>query len=178
MRAVLISIKPKWCELIALGEKTVEVRKSKPKLEVPFKCYIYCTIDGGVKGDTTVPSRLTCGKVIGEFVCDKIVEFENDWWDIAFYETAERACLSANELAIYLGKKDVGYGWHISDLVVYDKPMELGEFHKPIEEWIPSTTELMTRENAKKQDGGAANAKQHWRTSLEAIGMTQKICKN
>ena len=43
MKSVLISIKPKWCELIASGKKTVEVRKTRPKLETPFKCYIYCT---------------------------------------------------------------------------------------------------------------------------------------
>ncbi len=43
MKSILISIHPKWCELIANGKKTVEVRKNKPKLEVPLKCYIYCT---------------------------------------------------------------------------------------------------------------------------------------
>lgn len=43
MKEVLISIQPKWCELIANGTKTVEVRKTKPKLNTPFKCYIYCT---------------------------------------------------------------------------------------------------------------------------------------
>jgi len=45
MKSVLISIQPKWCELIASGKKTVEVRKTKPKLQTPFKCYIYCTTD-------------------------------------------------------------------------------------------------------------------------------------
>ena len=43
MKSVMISIKPKYCELIASGKKTVEVRKTKPKLIPPFKCYIYCT---------------------------------------------------------------------------------------------------------------------------------------
>ena len=42
-KAVLISIRPKWCEKIASGEKTIEVRKTRPKLQTPFKCYIYCT---------------------------------------------------------------------------------------------------------------------------------------
>ena len=42
-KAVMISIRPKWCEKIARGEKTIEVRKTRPKLETPFKCYIYCT---------------------------------------------------------------------------------------------------------------------------------------
>ena len=35
VKAVLISIKPKWCDLIRRGRKTVEVRKTCPKLEVP-----------------------------------------------------------------------------------------------------------------------------------------------
>ena len=56
MKSVLISIQPKWCELIASGKKTVEVRKTKPKLETPFKCYIYCTQgelkDLGIIGNT------------------------------------------------------------------------------------------------------------------------------
>ena len=45
-KAVLISIRPKWVEKIASGEKTIEVRKTRPKLDTPFRCYIYCTIDG------------------------------------------------------------------------------------------------------------------------------------
>lgn len=43
MKCVLLSIRPKWCEKIVNGEKTIEVRKSRPKIETPFKCYIYCT---------------------------------------------------------------------------------------------------------------------------------------
>ena len=43
MKAILISIRPKWVEKIASGEKTIEVRKTRPKIEMPFKCYIYCT---------------------------------------------------------------------------------------------------------------------------------------
>ena len=41
-KAVLISIRPKWCEKIANGNKTIEVRKTRPKMDTPFKCYIYC----------------------------------------------------------------------------------------------------------------------------------------
>ena len=130
MKAVLMSIKPKWCELIASGKKTVEVRKNRPKLETPFKVYIYCTIDGGVQGDMTVPSRLTCGKVIGEFVCYSI--YESEWflspdhpqWQDRF---DDESCLTDRELYDY-SKGGTFYGWHISDLVIYDKPKELGEF--------------------------------------------------
>lgn len=45
-KAVMLSIRPKWCEKIISGEKTIEVRKTRPKLETSFKCYVYCTLQG------------------------------------------------------------------------------------------------------------------------------------
>jgi predicted transcriptional regulator len=135
MKAVLISINPKWCELIASGKKTVEVRKTKPKLETPFKCYIYET-----QGRTETPfvdedgheifkGR---GQVIGEFVCDQIDEigyspemhgkYISDIDDIHYV-----SCVDFEQMFDYLAD-GYGYGWHISDLVIYDKPKELGEY--------------------------------------------------
>ena len=75
MKAVLISIRPEWVARITSGKKTLEVRKNRPKLELPFKCYIYETqgrtetpwIDED--GHTIFKGR---GQVIGEFVCDRI----------------------------------------------------------------------------------------------------------
>ena len=129
MKSVLISIQPKWCELIASGKKTVEVRKTCPKLETPFKVNIYCTQglfkDLGVIGNEMYQKRM---KVIGEFVCDKIVEFENSIYDEALRETVARSCVPMYDLLVYLGKQDYGFGWHISDLVIYDQPKELSEF--------------------------------------------------
>lgn len=133
MKSVLISIQPRWCELIASGEKTVEVRKTKPKLKTPFKVYIYET-----QGRTETPfvdeeghhifkGR---GQVIGEFVCDRIVQFENSLFDEVLPETVARSCVPMYDLLVYLGKQDYGYGWHISDLVIYDKPRELSEFKR------------------------------------------------
>lgn len=136
MKSVLISIKPKYCELIASGEKTIEVRKTRPQLETTFKCYIYCTIGNGVKGDYLVQSGIQCGKVIGEFVCDKVYSIKNR----GFYfsvptegesitgEIARQSCLDYYDMVNYLGDKD-GYGWHISDLKIYEKPKELSEFY-------------------------------------------------
>ena len=139
MKSIMISIQPKWCELIANGKKTVEVRKTKPKIDVPFKCYIYCTIDGGVKGDRLVKSGLTCGKVIGEFVCDEIIgtcpwRLKGETGFCAKRTEEETnlpsmACLTLEEIEQYAGSEGRGiYGWHISDLIIYDKPKELGEF--------------------------------------------------
>ena len=135
MKSVLVSIKPKWCELIASGKKTVEVRKTKPKLETPFKVYIYETkslykpngCNHLFKGE---------GKVIGEFVCDKIDEIRVVDTELMRYVTvndkadmfiSEETCLSVDALYDYLWPQK-GYGWHISNLVIYDKPRELSGF--------------------------------------------------
>ena len=154
-KAVLISIRPEWCEKIASRQKTIEVRKTRPKIETPFKCYIYCTkpkkynsvaslyVDelyrlpsGEIKFGSSI--ELSCfpdqwdkdnflnGKVIGEFVCDKIIKAERG--EYVKIPANERA-MKAYELMDYADEKTV-YGWHISDLVLYDKPKELSEFHK------------------------------------------------
>ena len=140
MKSVLISIQPKWCELIAAGEKTVEVRKTKPKLETPFKVYIYCT-----KGkfepseylrnnlhydDSTIRVCEGQGKVIGEFVCDCMTSLKADNMIQAYYNNTKETCLTDEEIKQYANNGKLFY-WHISDLVIYDKPRELSEFKKP-----------------------------------------------
>lgn len=132
-KAVLISIQPKWCELIASGKKTIEVRKTKPNIPTPFKCYIYET------KAIYKPSGSPClfqgrGKVIGEFVCDEIISHcEMGNADIA----EQQGCIKREDLIRYACGKEL-YGWHISDLIIYDKPKELSEFHhlcKNLEEY-------------------------------------------
>ena len=136
MKAVLISIQPKWCNLIAKGKKTVEVRKTKPKLETPFKCYIYQT--KGLKDNEKYGFKTWArsGKVIGEFVCDKIEEMErdvNDWLPKHRYDIAPKllkaTCLTEEQLWNY-GDSRMLYGWHISELKIYHKAKELREFYK------------------------------------------------
>ena len=163
MKSVLLSTRPKWCEKICheigkdengkpIYEKRIEVRKTAPK-EVPFKAYIYCTIGNGVKGDYLVPSGIQCGKVIGDFVCDKVYNIEpifsfyysysgyDDSDDSCYFEgysidkeRLEKTCLTKQDLYIYGNGKTL-YGWHISDLKIYDKPIlleELGVTRPPL----------------------------------------------
>ena len=154
-KAVLISIQPKWCELIASGRKTVEVRKSRPKIDTPFKCYIYCTnnqvfAQSSMEGEYfTAPksglreleccgSKILNGKVIGEFVCDDITKFAIDpkLDNLTLMSMANRSCLSKPQLEDYCSDYWL-YGWHISDLKIYDKPKELSEFKatRPPQSW-------------------------------------------
>ena len=151
MKAVLISIQPKWCELIASGKKTVEVRKTKPKLETPFKVYIYETKDKnfeniGIHWADGKDFVHNIGKVIGEFVCDKVDRIahcgtcnsdirlnlvdKNLYCKELDYEYLNKCKLSYFDIDEYSNGGDV-YGWHISDLIIYDKPKELSEFRKP-----------------------------------------------
>lgn len=165
-KSVLISIRPKWVEKIASGEKTIEVRKTRPKLETPFKCYIYCTgydalwvLDAPTREKYSFMAVAAYlehpkgankgnGKVIGEFTCDRIYEIRkrgipenfdycylslNEWGNDDI-ETEIRAisasCVSKEELNAYGAKAPLLYGWHISDLLIYDQPRELSEFQR------------------------------------------------
>lgn len=154
MKSVLISIQPKWCELIANGKKTIEVRKTRPKIDVPFKCYIYCTEgdalatpclnipkytihrmnNGTVEGRKMTQQErkqsdhtYANGKVIGEFVCDKIIQYECSSDGFGELATTCGTCLTYDEIINYCNGYDL-FGWKITDLVIYDKPKELFEF--------------------------------------------------
>ena len=129
MKSVLISIQPKWVEKIASGEKTIEVRKTAPK-EVPFKCYIYET-----QGRTETPwvdedghfIYKGRGQVIGEFICNNASELDYVYYWNNGYEF--ETCLTYRQVADY-GKGKTLYGWHISDLKIYDRPRELSDFYR------------------------------------------------
>lgn len=126
-KAVMISIKPEWCELIAKKEKTIEVRKTRPKIKTPFKCYIYET-KGLYRGSGGCLFQGS-GKVIGEYVCDRICPIAYTMDGFADIVDCELSCLKPQDFIKY-GKGKTLYGWHISDLVIYDKPKSLYEFSK------------------------------------------------
>ena len=164
MKSVLISIRPKWCELIASGNKTLEIRKTRPKLETPFRCYIYCTkpskkyqtICGcmilnsdelyrhptqGIKHGYSI-ELMACddyyskdnflnGKVIGEFVCNEIECFTTDYRqdEEQTMKIASQSCVNISDLEEYEIDASCLYAWHISKLIIYDKPKELSEFN-------------------------------------------------
>ena len=149
-KAVLISIRPKWVLKIASGEKTIEVRKTKPKLDTPFKCYIYCTKDkhlafmqnqtgtnliACMDVDAAIPvgGAIGNGKVIGEFTCERIALIAYDGGELSSTTNAAfspATCLTQSEIITYIGDKGRCYGWHISDLRIYDTPRELSEFQR------------------------------------------------
>lgn len=157
-KAILMSIQPKWCELIANGKKTIEVRKTRPKLEAPFKVYIYCTKPKMItryvfrpedypeymRPDKTVFCKIPdasspyCSmvngnsKVIGEFVCDSIIQitYNKDGHVLdGFTINGIVAKSCVSEKELYnYLQGKMPYVWHISDLKIYDKPKLLSDF--------------------------------------------------
>lgn len=155
MNEIMLSVRPKWCELIASGEKTIEARKVCPKCDVPFKVDIYCTKDARDSGNLWVLNKqrrqeyggLTAvcanlaerpeyhyygnGKVIGEFVCDRIINVDCD--SIAPFDKDldlyidKQICIDRKQFLEYTSGRRC-FGWHISGLIIYDKPKQLSEF--------------------------------------------------
>lgn len=139
MKAVLISIHPQWCERIALCDKTLEVRKTRPKLEIPFRCYIYQTkkkwlykLLAPLKSFAWVETVIFGqGKVIGEFICDAIVPISVKYSDVNSMVALRKfpfTCLTDKQIIDYLGNGVTGYAWHISNLKIYEKPKRITQF--------------------------------------------------
>ena len=108
MKSIMISIQPQYVEKILNGGKTIEIRKTMPKCELPCKVYIYCTkpkkwwafSNWGATSDELVwkikdkvkmcnglevwddDCKKLNGKVVAEFTLNKVDTLErdlNDW---------------------------------------------------------------------------------------------------
>ena len=179
MKNIIISIQPEYCELIASGKKTIEVRKTAPK--APFRAFIYQTKKKWIYR-LLEWLGLYQQKIIGEFICDKVIclthetkiptvkQNEDGTLRIVGYTTTEPfyngklstikgSCLEQKQLLSY-GKGKTLYGLHITALKIYDKPRELGEFYsikqcKP--EYSPFGYQWTWEDRHKRNTGGRNN---------------------
>lgn len=172
-KSVLISIRPEWCELIFNSKKTFEVRKTFPKIQHPFKVYVYCTqpkrsligkiFDGDeICGETyhgktafitvdniSAGSRIygKWGFIVGEFTCDyfKPVSIGGKYLDYVAPTEVPGTCLTDKQILDYLGSGKLGYMWHISQPVFYSSLKSLNEF------WTPDKCPYATNEGCTYQ---------------------------
>lgn len=148
MKAIMVNVSPSICERVTDRDRacTILVKKSMPKIEGPFKCYIYCTekdYDKTFGVDKFMHKVFLDSKgkqkVIGEFICDQITQYNCDRYFqeyfvagyIGAYMPLREMSLTQKDLMEY-GKGESLYGWHISNLTIYDEPKELTEFFTPI----------------------------------------------
>ena len=161
MRAIMKSVSSRICEKVANDDCTILVSKTAPKFDLPFKGYICCTnakpylyreanspfklfLDSDLYEGNGYDDRLFSGKVIGDFICDEIIEWQYDSGHQYYVEYpddctsyfpylkchSEATGLKCSEIE-KLGKGKPLYGLHISDLKIYDKPKVLAEFERP-----------------------------------------------
>ncbi len=127
------------------------------------------------------------GKVIGEFICDEIKCYEAELHNSTLYESISevykvgdgeyeyncvadneedeekvvffrQTCLTWEDFRKYLGQDfHIFYGWHISDLKIYDKPKELGEFRKPCDRFL----DCFLCRRYKRDEFGGCDSKLH-----------------
>ena len=164
MKAVLMSIRPKWCLKIFDRLKTVEVRRTAPKEQPPFKVYMYCSkgrdmlMDIIKDGDRIYDGEVYHGKpifikapevgsilvrrqmVVGQFICDRIIRTSQDTIADQIKAGELDGCatgMTVEEFNRYCGEKPV-YFWHISELKKYTKPKTLREMRFANTDTIPS----------------------------------------
>lgn len=137
MKSVLRSIKPYWFYLIYEGKKTIEVGKDYPKADDWNRTIeLYCSKD--MKSFNRIPKeyqekyRKYLGKAGARFICGKVDEYIYDYCDGVDIDddTMLETAIDREDINVYAKGKTI-YGWHISDLKIYDKPKELYELYRP-----------------------------------------------
>lgn len=132
-KAVLISIKPKWCRMILDLTKRYELRKNRPtNIDLPFTCYIYCTQDKRESDRLEYPANYfgkevtesMNGKVIARFTCDKIDEISPDELTEEDLKDTGVNIFQARDYA----DGETLYKWHIRSLITILPPPALSQF--------------------------------------------------
>ena len=121
MPYIILSTHPEWWEKIRSGEKTLEIRKTAPARTPPFRVFVYVTGNIGV---------------VGEIICDSVIKIDVSSENPAVSaDILAQSRLSVKQLIEYRGH--VGnrvrplFGWHISEVKVYEKPVSLSRFGIP-----------------------------------------------
>ena len=137
MKSVLASLKPYYYYLVGEGIKEIEVRKNMPKASDWNKEVLFY-MSKDVKSFAKIPKefqgkyRKHFGKVGMQIVCDEVYEWKYDYCDGVDIDDdlILDTCLDREDINIYAKGKTL-YGWHISDLKIYDKPKPIMQFYKP-----------------------------------------------
>lgn len=135
MKSILISIRPEWVAKILNGDKTIEVRKTAPKCDLPVDVYIYCT-----KGDYIGRiSNKYVGKVVAKFTLRKVDKFDmGNPYEEPTSRFLKKACVTIGQARTYADgshpRYNPLYAWHIFDLQIFDNPKSIWQmmfFSKP-----------------------------------------------
>lgn len=146
-RSILLPVRPEWLVEILNGEKTIDIRKTMPKCDLPIDVYLYCckskkklffdkVYNKYMYGEDTPKDRFNSlnGKVVAKFTLNKVekVELERINYSTEDYgyrfndEILIKSCLTEEQLESYLLSTDgKGCAWYIDNLQIFDKPIPL-----------------------------------------------------
>lgn len=132
---IILSIKPKWAELIYSGKKIIEWRKSFPKIiQCEFfkneKVFLY----------ETAPVK----KITGYFEFNESypVYLISDIYALSNQRLIENGCVPKEDLKRYKGKNDCLYGWIVGKVTKFKVPFDLVAFNlkRPPQSWCYDST--------------------------------------
>ncbi|MGD0638677.1 MAG: hypothetical protein ABSA72_11635 [Nitrososphaerales archaeon] len=105
--SVLLSVRPRYAEAILAGQKKYEFRKAWPRQKSGQKVFIY----------TTAPVR----KIVGSFVAGNVIE---DHPASLWKRYRSKGGIEEQAFFDYFGSRSIGYAIEISELEVFDVPLE------------------------------------------------------
>ncbi|MBP0441060.1 hypothetical protein [Tianweitania sediminis] len=131
MKHFVLSIQPKWANLVRSGKKTIELRRRFPLLPVGSSAYLY---------ETSPVSGITASLSIGRIDALPIA----DLWNAC----GEGSCVDRLQFDDYFLKRDIGYGLHISRCVSLVRPVPLVELRSELgftapQSWAYASQELI-----------------------------------
>lgn len=135
MKSIMLSFKPNYIEKIFSNKKKIDVRKIKPNIEPPFKCYMYCTKNKGLNDIlwTTYPigsiKNYSNGKIVGEFICDDIYCYNTKTADKYSY-IRKSSGFTEDEFKEYINNSERFYVLTISDVIMYNELKSLTDFRR------------------------------------------------
>ena len=140
MKALILSVRPEHAIKIITGNKTLELRKRVPK---DFKGWVYVYVTKAIKDYKKSYYYQPKGKeeifrlhgiIPARFWFDEYEVVVRPTFTETYYQKVikpvlKKSCLTYEELNKYSNGKDL-YAWHIKNLEIFDKPMQLSEFIK------------------------------------------------
>lgn len=140
MKAILMSLRPEYWELMRKDIKTIELRKRVPSIQPPYTVYLYVTSRSVFSEDKLLGKTYYhgsfYGKVMGEFVCDQVFDYVR----LGTCRSDIRYNISDDHLAAtglpYEKLEEYGdgkplHGCHLTRLKIYDRPLPVTAFRKP-----------------------------------------------
>lgn len=150
-KSILITLSAEKIVEILNGNIIILIQKIKPKCELPIDVYIYCAKEKSYKDILRfIDDEELNSKVIAKFTLNTVEELSlsegpmpYDYWLSGYQEASDEVVkdmgMTFIEFIDYHVRDTrttkkipylVSYAWYINDLVIFDKPKEIGEFYK------------------------------------------------